>query len=277
MKSIILYYSQCVTGNTEKIAKRIAEGLRSGGNTCDLIKLRKYARDLELVRTIDFHTYDLLGIGVPVYYFHPPYHILHLLEEFPRLDGIKGFLFCTSGGNPGSTLYQMKLVLDKKGLKIIDGCDRWIGHDVHQMYSRRGGHLESSAGHPTEEELEQARRFGERLIEKARDPDTPEKTDFWTRDNESARMWTFEGIQRWFPEFKLNKDKCTRCGKCAEICPVDSIILDPYPRWTKDCDRCYICELMCPEKAIECDWSKQCDYIESLMERRKKIKEGDIS
>ncbi|MHC1573821.1 MAG: EFR1 family ferrodoxin [Candidatus Syntropharchaeales archaeon] len=269
MKSLILYYSQCVTGNTEKIAKKIAAGLRTGGNTCDLIKLTKYSRDLEIVRSTDFKAYDLIGIGVPVYYFHPPYHILDLLHEFPRLDGLRGFLFCTSGGNPGSTLYQMKVILDQKGLKIIDGYDRWIGHDVHQMYSRRGGHLESSDGHPTIEELEEAEKFGENLIKKAEDPSTPEKTDFWDKESSSAKMWTFEGIQKWFPEFNLVEERCTSCGKCAEICPVDAIVLDPYPRWVKDCDRCYICELKCPEGAIVCDWGPQCDYIEDLMAKRK--------
>ena len=268
MKSIILYYSQCVTGNTEKIA----EGLRSGGNTCDLVKLTKYASDVELVKSIDFKTYDLLGIGVPVYYFHPPYHIIDLLHEFPALDGLKGFLFCTSGGNPGSTLYQMKVILDQKGLKIIDGYDRWIGHDVHQMYSRQGGHLKSSDGHPDEEELREARVFGEKLIERSEDPDVREKDDFWDRENPSAKMWSFEGIQEWFPEFEIDDEKCNRCGQCAKICPVDAIVLDPYPAWVKDCDRCYICELKCPEGAIVCDWTPQCDYIEGLIVKRKQLK-----
>ena len=60
-----------------------------------MIHLKKFKDDLELVNSIDFKQYDLFGLGVPVYYFHPPYHILHELEEYPSLDGLKGFLFCT--------------------------------------------------------------------------------------------------------------------------------------------------------------------------------------
>jgi ferredoxin/flavodoxin len=273
--SVIFYFSQVVTGNTKRITEKIAEGLRLGGK-CELVPLKKYQNDLELIKGFNFKQYDLIGIGVPVYYFHPPYHILFELEHFPPLHDKKGFLFCTSGGNPGSTLYQMKKVLDKKGLKIIDGCDKWIGWDVHQLYARQEnsnglyGWLPSSYGHPNEYELNQAKEFGKSLIKKMLDPKIPEKIDFWSQENESAKMWSWKGIQKWFPEFKINKEKCTRCGLCAQICPWDAIIIDPYPQWIKDCDRCYICHLKCSENAIECDFSKQIEYLESLMNKRKK-------
>ncbi len=80
-------------------------------------------------------------------------------------------------------------------------------------------------------------------------------------------------MEKWFPEFHLNKEKCSRCGKCAENCPAEAIILDPYPKWVKDCDRCYLCDLYCPEQAIECDWTKQCEFMENILERAKKNSE----
>ncbi|TFG30035.1 MAG: hypothetical protein EU532_01780 [Promethearchaeota archaeon] len=269
--SVLFYYSQIVTTNTKRIAEKIAQGLQTNGNKCDLIRLTKYYDDLELFKNFSFKDYDLIGFGVPVYYFHAPYHILFELERFPSLDGKKGFLFCTSGGNPGSTLFQMKEILNKKGLKIIDGCDRWIGWDVHQMYARQknsNGHygwLPSSYGHPNIQELRHAENFGKNLIQKTLDPNTPEKTDFWSRENKSAKLWSWVGIQDWFPKFNLIEDKCTQCGFCSQICPWDAIVLDPFPQWIKPCDRCYICDLKCPENAIECDFSKQIDYLEGLM------------
>lgn len=277
IKSVIFYYSQVVTGNTKKIAERIRIGLEINGNTCDLVKLTKFQKDLELIQSFPFEKYDLIGIGVPVYYFHPPYHVLFELEHFPNLNNKKGFLFCTSGGNPGSTLYQMKEALTHTNIKIIDGCDQWIGCDVHQMYSRQSnsnGHygcLPSSEGHPNQRELKDAEKFGRMLIKKAFDPDVEEKTDFWSNDNPSAIMWSWKGIQSWFPEFNLIKEKCTQCGICSQICPWDAIMLDPYPTWIKDCDRCYICDLKCPENAIKCDFSKQIDYLEGLMKKRRDI------
>jgi len=274
ISSVIFYFSQVVTGNTKRIAEKIAEGLRSSQNACELIPLTKYETDLKLIQSFSFEKCNLIGVGVPVYYFHPPYHVVKELRSFPSLEGKKGFLFCTSGGNPGSTLFQMKEILNKKGLKIIDGEDKWMGWDVHQMYAHQpnsNGHygwLPSSHGHPNKDELEDARQFGMRLIQKILDPSTPEKQDFWSKENFSAKMWSFEGIQSWFPKFNLVEEKCNRCGLCADVCPWDAIVLDPFPSWIKDCDRCYICDLKCPQRAIQCDFSKQIAYLEELMKKR---------
>ena len=275
MRSVIFYFSQIVTENTKKIAEKIAEGLRSNGNECDLVRFTKLKKDLELIKNFNFDNYNLIGIGVPVYYFHPPYNVYLILKDFPNLKNKKGFLFCTSGGNPGSTLYQMQVILKEKGIIIIDGNDRWRGWDVHQMYKNFGGYLPSSKGHPNEEELKQAVEFGKSLLKKALDPNVSEKTDFWKKQNESAKMWTYEYMQEWFPKLpgKFYEDRCTKCGLCAELCPMDKIVLDPYPKFLDiPCNRCYICELKCPENAIECNWDKQIEYLESLMNQRQKKK-----
>ncbi|MBD3230513.1 MAG: hypothetical protein GF329_20205 [Candidatus Lokiarchaeota archaeon] len=272
MNSVIFYFSQDVTRNTQRIAEKIAEGLRSGKNNCKLIHLKKLKHDIELIKNFDFHKYDLIGFGVPVYYFRPPYSVFLWLKNLPDLTGLKGFLFCTSGGNPSSTLYQMKNVLKHKNIKIIDGYDRWRGWDVHQMYKNFGGFLPSSKGHPNEEELKEAKKFGENLIEKALDPEIKEKKDFWKILNESGQMWTYGYIQEWFPELpgEFHKDRCTKCGICVETCPMDKIELDPYPKFSDiPCNRCYICELKCPENAIVCDWEDQIKYLEDLMKKRK--------
>jgi flavodoxin/ferredoxin len=275
LKSAIFYFSQ--QGSTKKIAEKIAEGLRCAGNTCKLFSFTKLSEDLNLISRLNFREYQLIGFGTPVYYFHPPYHLIEVLESLPDLSQAKGFLFCTSGGNPGATLYKIKKILEKKGLKIIDGYDKWIGLDQHRCYSHfKESSLPSSLGHPNQEELEEAKQFGKSLISKALNPKTPEKLDFWSKDNKWAQGgWKGRAepfMEKWFPEFHLNKDKCSKCGQCAENCPVEAIILDPYPKWVKDCDRCYLCDLYCPEQAIECEWTKQCAFMENILERAKNRK-----
>ena len=273
LRSVIFYFSQVVTGNTEKIARHVAKGLSKGSQLCDLVKLTKYQEDLRMFEEFPFQEYDLIGFGTPVYYFHPPYHLLFELKHLTSMEDKFGFLFCTSGGNPGSTLHQMKEALEHTGLKIIEGEDQWLGKDVHQMYRNQpnsNGHygwLPSSEDHPNEDELKEAVKFGENLIKKALNPDVKEKEDFWDKENESAKMWSWEGIQEWFPEFELKSIECNRCGVCAQVCPWDAIVLDPYPQWTKDCDRCYICDLKCPQEAIQCDFSEQIAYLEGLMKK----------
>ena len=267
LRSVIFYFSQ--SGNTKKYAEKIAEGLSSGEHTCELVRFKKLDNDLELVKSFDFPKYDLIGFGTPVYYFKPPFHILDILKALPSLEGKKGFIFTTSGGNPGATIHKMKQVTDKKGLKIIDGNDEeFIGLDKHQLYRDFDYTLPSTIGHPNEEDLEKGRKFGVQLIEKVLDPDTPERDDFRTKDSVFAQLTSFKEINKHFPKFNLNEDKCSQCGECAETCPVDAIVLDPYPQWVKECDRCYICEMWCPKKAIECDWDAQVGVMNSLMRKK---------
>jgi ferredoxin len=49
----------------------------------------------------------------------------------------------------------------------------------------------------------------------------------------------------------LTPDRCTRCGRCAESCPVDAIALAPMPAIAfRRCISCYCCVEVCPERAL---------------------------
>jgi uncharacterized protein (DUF362 family)/NAD-dependent dihydropyrimidine dehydrogenase PreA subunit len=53
---------------------------------------------------------------------------------------------------------------------------------------------------------------------------------------------------------EIDKDKCTKCGKCIEMCPVNAIIIDEDIKIErKKCQevRCFKCMDVCPEEAIK--------------------------
>ena len=52
---------------------------------------------------------------------------------------------------------------------------------------------------------------------------------------------------------KVNNVKCTRCGLCAKLCPVQAIqLVDGLPKPDSEkCIACFGCAVICPEKAIE--------------------------
>ena len=52
-------------------------------------------------------------------------------------------------------------------------------------------------------------------------------------------------------KFTVDKDKCTRCGKCQKVCPVDNIHGTP-PAWLHNgrCTSCLACYHYCPVHAI---------------------------
>ena len=53
----------------------------------------------------------------------------------------------------------------------------------------------------------------------------------------------------------VEKDKCVKCGICANVCPVGDIKggHGEYPEWLhhKDCLTCFTCYHHCPHHAIE--------------------------
>jgi MinD superfamily P-loop ATPase len=52
-------------------------------------------------------------------------------------------------------------------------------------------------------------------------------------------------------KFTVDKNVCTRCGRCAKVCPVDNIIGTP-PKWIHNgrCTCCLACYHHCPVHAI---------------------------
>jgi len=56
------------------------------------------------------------------------------------------------------------------------------------------------------------------------------------------------------PKPIINKKKCTGCGTCVSVCPVNVFKLDagkPNPVNAKECIGCKACENSCPEGAIK--------------------------
>lgn len=65
----------------------------------------------------------------------------------------------------------------------------------------------------------------------------------------------FENVHITDKRFHVEKDKCVKCGICANVCPVGDIKggHGEYPEWLhhKDCLTCFTCYHHCPHHAIE--------------------------
>ena len=52
---------------------------------------------------------------------------------------------------------------------------------------------------------------------------------------------------------RIERQRCTRCCRCYEVCPMDviqSMEEDPYIAYPDDCMCCFLCEMECPVNAI---------------------------
>jgi len=103
MRAAIIYWSK--TGNTEKVAFAIKEGLEAS-EVKVLLKRTDEAKD------IDFYDYDLTCVGFPTYQWRPPEQMgVFLTSKFdeyrkkgrvkigaPKVPGKNALIFCTYSG-----------------------------------------------------------------------------------------------------------------------------------------------------------------------------------
>jgi flavodoxin/NAD-dependent dihydropyrimidine dehydrogenase PreA subunit len=239
-----------LTGNTQKIALAIEKAFRQDGHSVKTTPLKK-ATTNDVVRS------DLLGIGGPCYGNQAPTPIKDFIRRLPQLNGLKTFVFATSGGAPGRVLFSMTELLHRKGADVIGGflSRGELFYPAPSMVGR-------FAGRPDEDDLKKAEEFARAISEHI---GTSRTGPLATSRPDALRpghgiydvigLIGSDSITRLLtPAPRLDKALCDNCGRCAGICPMDNITQREYPQTGKRCIRCYGCVLDCPQKAFSLDW-----------------------
>jgi len=250
LKTLLVYFSQ--TGNTERVAEAIAEGLSAAAaGPIDV-------RPIEEVGPEAWLAYQALGLGTPVFYYHEPPNVRDWIKALVRsAEPVPVFTFNTNGGNPCNTLRRLQKFLKRKGGRVLDSFE-CFGYDTYPIYLKSF----RKWGHPDARDLARASAFGEAFAGKARAFLAGEAVADADYDFVGGRLFRLSWIcrkpflDRFFPTLTLAADLCTRCGACARACPTGNILLQPDPLFLNRCIHCYLCERICPENAIQCDWRR---------------------
>ena len=248
MDVTIVYFSQ--TGNTRKVAEAMAVTFRDLGHSVRTLPLKK-ASPKDATRG------DLLGVGSPCFTGQAPTPIKDFLRSLPLLRNKRAFVFATSGGAPGKVLYDLTRLLRQKGAEVLGGT-----LIRGECYHPAPCFIKRYPGRPNAEDLERARRFALNVAEHV----SMGKTGLVARSRLDAfrkewGLYDFEGmltpdplVRLVLPKPKLNPARCNKCQWCFYECPMDNIILKPFPIPGARCIRCYRCLTGCPEKAFSVNW-----------------------
>jgi ferredoxin/flavodoxin len=279
MKALVIYYS--VAGSTRKVAQAIHKGMSGLVDSCDIVALRG-AQGVPGMHMGHLLEYDLIGIGSPCWRGMITPNILEFIRRMPSQD-IQStyardhykllkpaerqhyFFFVTHGKGSMSSMRQAWDALTARSLTVI-GWNDWYGN----------GYMAYAAvpwwtyGHPDEAELQEAEAFGRQMVERSRKiaggatsliPKMPEGREyeelygrtlppsFFSDPGSPANTGRFK--VKHFYGVKIIEEKCTRCGLCAENCPMDAIDLDAKDPILPSCIWCTTCELVCPTGAID--------------------------
>jgi flavorubredoxin len=113
-KILIFYYSR--TGNTEKMAKAIAEGAKSAENV--EVELNYYVEVDELAK------FDAILVGAPTYHHEMPIDVKKLFEDAAAkgisLKGKIGAAFGSYGWSGEATKFVLEIMKNKFEMRVID-------------------------------------------------------------------------------------------------------------------------------------------------------------
>ena len=164
MKALVLYLS--ITGNTEKAANSIHQGLLKGGMETSLKKVKDAAEE-------NFYDYDLVCFGSPSYHWNVPKpaddYLKAKFQEYtkegrikpgaPQVPGKNALIFCTySGPHTGireaipAGLY-MGQFFEHFGFNVID---EWyiLSEFIKSEQNSTEGRMGNIKGLPDERELQ---------------------------------------------------------------------------------------------------------------------------
>jgi flavorubredoxin len=171
--ALVIYWSK--TGNTEKVAKAIEQGLTESG-------LQVTVKKPEDAEALDYFDYDLVCIGCPSYSWHPPEPMTNFLKKkfaqyrqngrikpsAPKVPGKNALVFVTYSG-PHTGVAEATPVgkdigqyFEHLGFNIID--EWYVLSEFHGSleYSTQG-RLGDIRGRPTAEQLQVLRYDAKRV------------------------------------------------------------------------------------------------------------------
>lgn len=147
-KALVIYYTQ--SGNTQKMAQSVAEGLQKGG-------VEAVVKDVKDVSPNELMEYDGIAVGSPTYYGGMSAQLKQLLDEtvkfHGKLDGKAGAAFSSSaniGGGNETTILDIVHAMLIHGM-IVQGD--WQGDHYGAV----------SIGSPDARSTRQCVRLGDRL------------------------------------------------------------------------------------------------------------------
>jgi len=235
---MVLYYS--ATGNTEFVAQEIANGL---GDTCINLLGKIKKNDLTPI-----HSETPFVICAPVIVCEMPRFMSKFLKKVSLTGNKNVYFIFTSGGYSGAASPLAKSLVKKKKMNYLGHADfimprNYVASDAYGMLTKE----------EAETRIREAVKLLSPTVETIKNGEclTARKPSCW----ETIVTVPFNPV--WCKFLLTAKDfhaegKCTGCGKCVKLCPLNNIkLVDNKPTWGKDCTHCMACIGNCPSETIE--------------------------
>ena len=273
---MIFYFSG--TGNTKWAASKLAAATRE-----DLISIAPYMRADEsshnLAEPFILKENERLGFVFPVHGWRVPKLVREFISKMKILrdssdataknkakadDSLKNrpfaYCVCTAGDSIGLTIENLnKVISQNPSLQALGITEVSSSYSLIMPESYIG--LPFMDVDPKESEIRKKENAAQELAVVCEE--IFDRKEGINRLVKGPIPWFFTKVVGGFFEnvlitdkrFHVEKDRCVKCGICANVCPVGDIKggHGEYPVWLhhKDCLTCFTCYHHCPHHAIE--------------------------
>ena len=273
---MIFYFSG--TGNTKWAASKLAAATRE-----DLISIAPYMRaddsSHNLAEPFILKENERLGFVFPVHGWRVPKLVREFISKMKILrdssdataknkakadDCLKNrpfaYCVCTAGDSIGLTIENLNEVISQNpSLQALGITEVSSSYSLIMPESYIG--LPFMDVDPKEREIRKKENAAQELAVACEE--IFDRKEGINRLVKGPIPWFFTKVVGGFFEnvlitdkrFHVEKDRCVKCGICANVCPVGDIKggHGEYPVWLhhKDCLTCFTCYHHCPHHAIE--------------------------
>ena len=228
------------TGNSLYTAMRIHEN----SENCKILSIPKVLEDKKF-------NYEATRIGFifPVHFQNVPNIVRNLLKNIKISGNPYLFAIATSGGEIGKTFQNIN--------KLLDNQNRTLHSEFSLVFPSNSIVMEDRTNTP--EKIDMLLKNSERRIDEIIEIISNNKIEkcSYKKSSFKDRFGCLMGrifLYRIFNDksFKVDDEKCIRCGTCVSVCPMNNIeIVDEKVTWNHNCECCLACIHWCPKTAIE--------------------------
>ena len=234
-----LYWSP--TGSTRKIVEMVAE--KTGLQQKEHINLTRPKVRNQFEGIIEG---DLLIVGTSVYEGSIPSMILEPLNKLKGEGKWAAPIAVYGTRSPEACLEEMSGLLRTRGFKILAAANFVAQHSY--------AHDEAPAGRgrPNEEDLKIAAGFGQKIVEKLNSGPVEipiESKPLKNGENYMREEWSENRVKKMIKAPELDEEKCIKCNKCVESCPMAATDPETYSIDDAACMRCMACVRVCSTNA----------------------------
>jgi len=251
--SVDFYYFSG-TGNTYLVVKKMKETFEKCGIESNMFKIEdSEPEDVNLEHTI--------GLGFPIAELSTYEFVWDFINALPQANGIEIFMVDTLGGFSGGIIGPVRKIVERKGYIAIGACEIVMPLNVFYIQDKETNEKKIKKG------LKKAKKYAKALMKgKAKWGRVPVLSDAVYYLSLLGLKITGTTLNQKLLYLSPDKEKCSKCGACVELCPIDNIRMEDgeYPENLMHCQYCLRCTSFCPKQAIPCKINYKCKTYRAI-------------